>query len=74
MRTDGDLKMTSDRIVFYCCCFIGFLVLLWNSYQYGYDDGRETCKKPIDMKIKPMTYKQQVKWAIWMNREREVVK
>jgi len=44
------------------------------TYQYGYDEGRETCKKPIDMKIKPMTYKQQVKWAIWMNREREVVK
>lgn len=44
------------------------------AYQQGYDQAKAECRAPIDMKIKPMTYKQQVRWAKWAMREREVVR
>lgn len=44
------------------------------AYQQGYDQAKAECRAPIDMKIKPMTYKQQVRHAIWSMRDKGWIK
>jgi hypothetical protein len=44
------------------------------AYQEGYDHARAECKPAPSYEIKPMTHKQQVKWAKWANRDKGWIK
>ncbi len=54
-----------------CSALVAGLV----GYGTGYDKARSECKSiKKEVPFKDMTYKQQVKWSKWMNREREVIR
>ncbi len=62
----------ADIVVLVVC---STLVAALVGYGTGYDKARAECK-PVkkEVQFKDMTYKQQTKWLVWMNRPREVIK
>lgn len=68
--TNGDIAV---GIVGLTSAFLLSYAAFW---QHGYDTAKAECKPlpKVEIPLKQMTHKQQVKWAKWANRDKGWIK